>query len=207
MDVALIEHTQYDVDGDEGRQNQYGLIGQGGLESLRGALKRGLHAERHADIVFGLVDCPHRVPQRRVGGEIEGEGNHRKLALVVDGDGDGDVFGVAEGAERDLAGGREDPGGSDGSAAECGAGRSGRCGGRGGGGGALPGSGGGNGRRAAGNHTGRRARRPGAGGVVEFARFDRILLEGGFDFQHDVVLVEREATTSFQQNPIDLRNL
>src|ERR1017187_7215916 len=110
MDVALIEHTQYDVDGDEGRQNQYGLIGQGGLESLRGALKRGLHAERHADIVFGLVDCPHRVPQRRVGGEIEGEGNHRKLALVVDGDGDGDVFGVAEGAERDLAGGGEDPG-------------------------------------------------------------------------------------------------
>src|ERR1017187_7215915 len=46
---------------------------------------------------------------------------------------------------------------------EDGAGRSGRWGGRGGRGGVFPGSGGGNGRRAAGNHTGRRARRSGAG--------------------------------------------
>jgi hypothetical protein len=35
MDVALVQHAQHDVHGDDGRQNQDRLVGQRGLEGLR----------------------------------------------------------------------------------------------------------------------------------------------------------------------------
>ena len=57
VDEALVEHAEDDVDGDERGQDQQGLVGERGLEGLRGALEaaRGWTAGS-ADLALGALD-------------------------------------------------------------------------------------------------------------------------------------------------------
>ena len=84
MDVALIEHSQHDVNGDDGRQNQPGLAGQRLLKGGRGSLEAGLDAFRHVHLVLRLVDHLGGLAQGNAGGQIEGQGHRGELAQVID---------------------------------------------------------------------------------------------------------------------------
>ena len=61
-----------------------------------------LNAGRHADLLLDLVHRVDGLAQRRVRSQIEGERHHRKLALVVHGDGGGRGLPMGESAERHL---------------------------------------------------------------------------------------------------------
>ena len=56
MNVALIEHAQHDVDGDERGKDEDGLVGERGFKCLGGALEAGIHSIGHAEVGFHLVD-------------------------------------------------------------------------------------------------------------------------------------------------------
>src|SRR3989442_1325800 len=86
VDVALVEHTQHDVDGDEGGEDQDGLVGERGLEGLRGALEARVHRQREPDLALGGPDRGDGVAQRRVRRQVEGERDRGELPLVVDGE-------------------------------------------------------------------------------------------------------------------------
>ena len=51
MNVALVQHAQHDVHRHQRGQNQDRLVGQDGLESLRGSLEARMDAGRQADIL------------------------------------------------------------------------------------------------------------------------------------------------------------
>ena len=58
MDVALVEHAEHDVDGDQRGQDQDRLVGQAVAELLRRSLEAGVQAPRHADLVGRLRGWP-----------------------------------------------------------------------------------------------------------------------------------------------------
>src|SRR5208282_794019 len=64
-----------------------------------GALKRALYAERHANFLLGLVDGFGRFTKRSVGRQVERDGDHGELSLVIDGQGAALHFKPSEGAE------------------------------------------------------------------------------------------------------------
>src|SRR5580698_6679258 len=83
MDVTLVENAEHDVNGDERGQNQDWLVAQRSLERSSGALKRGLHAERHSDFLLSFINCFGGFAQRSVGSEIERDGDDGELSLVI----------------------------------------------------------------------------------------------------------------------------
>ena len=54
--VALVEHAEHDVDGEQRRQDQHRLVGQRLLEHLGGALETAVHVDGHGDVRLGLLD-------------------------------------------------------------------------------------------------------------------------------------------------------
>ena len=84
MDVALVEDTQHDVDGHQGRKNQIGLARQRILKGGRSSLKAGVDAGRQIDIVLGLIDGLRGLPEGNARGQVERNGHNRELALVID---------------------------------------------------------------------------------------------------------------------------
>ena len=56
VDVALVEHAQHDVDGDQRGQDQQRLVGERGLEGLRRALEAGADAGGQPDLALGGGD-------------------------------------------------------------------------------------------------------------------------------------------------------
>ena len=70
VNVALIEHSQHDVDRDECRQNQQRFVAQRGLECLGRALERGIDAQRQAEFFLGLFDRLHGLAQRCPGAKL-----------------------------------------------------------------------------------------------------------------------------------------
>ena len=84
MDVALVQHAQHDVHGDDRRQDQQQRVVERGLERERRALEARLHAGRQADLPFRGANRIHRVAQRGAGREIERNGRRRKLAEMID---------------------------------------------------------------------------------------------------------------------------
>ena len=66
VDVALIEAPPA-IDRHQGRQNEQRLVRQGGLEGFRRALKARFNARRQAELLSGLVDDAHRLPQETPG--------------------------------------------------------------------------------------------------------------------------------------------
>ena len=83
MNVALVQNAENDVDGHESRKNQQRLIGQGPEEGSRGALKRGLDARRHVQILLHAIDGVDRIAQSGAGRQVKRNSDHGKLALVV----------------------------------------------------------------------------------------------------------------------------
>ena len=80
-----------------------GCVRQGGLERFRRALKARLDARRHAQFLPGLVDGAHRLSQGDAGREIERDGDHRELPLVIDGQRRRGRLETRQGAERHLS--------------------------------------------------------------------------------------------------------
>ena len=52
VDVALVEHAEHDVDGDERGEDEQRLVGQRGLKCGRRSLEAGVDAGRHADALL-----------------------------------------------------------------------------------------------------------------------------------------------------------
>ena len=71
MDIALIEHAENDVDGDQRRTNQHRLAAQRTLECLCIALKGAYDGARHADLARGFPDCIDRLAERDARGKAE----------------------------------------------------------------------------------------------------------------------------------------
>src|SRR5207245_684109 len=89
----------HDVDGDQGGQDEQGLVGQRGLESLGGALEVGADRGGQAQVASGHFDGLDGLTQGDAGGEVEGEGDGGELALVIDGQGGGGGGKVGERAQ------------------------------------------------------------------------------------------------------------
>src|SRR6266849_1240081 len=105
VDVALVEDAEDDVHGDEGGEDEEGLVREGGLEGLGGALEAGVDGGGQPDLALGGLDGADGMAGGDAGGEVEGEGDSGELALVVDGEGGGAGLDVTEGGERDLGAG------------------------------------------------------------------------------------------------------
>ncbi len=102
VDVALVEHAQHDVDGDQRGQDQQRLVGQRGLEGGGRALEAGIDAGRHLD---ALLDCVHRldrIAQRLARREVEADHRGRELALVPDGQLRAGLLPMGQHAQRNL---------------------------------------------------------------------------------------------------------
>ena len=84
VDVALVEHAEHDVHGDDRGEDQQQLVGERRAEGERRALEVGLHAGRQAELRLRRLDRLHRVAERRAGREVERDRRRRKLADVVD---------------------------------------------------------------------------------------------------------------------------
>ena len=51
MDVALVEHAEHDVDGDERGEDEERLVGERGFKGRGCALEAGVDAGRHVEVV------------------------------------------------------------------------------------------------------------------------------------------------------------
>ena len=83
MDVALVEHPENDVHGQQRRQDQKRRGLERGLEGLRRALEGAEDRRGQADPGGDLLDRGHRLTEGHPGGEIEGQRDGRELALVI----------------------------------------------------------------------------------------------------------------------------
>src|ERR1700674_2673328 len=102
MNVAFVKHAQHDVYRDQRRQNQPGLVRQGGLERLGSSLKSWTNIGRNSQLQDRGVDIFHRVAQGYSLSQVERYRNRRKLPLVVYGEGRGLHLKMGERAERNL---------------------------------------------------------------------------------------------------------
>src|SRR6267378_2599368 len=82
MNVAFVENAENDVDGNQGSEDQDGLIGQRLEEGRRGALERGLDEWWHVQFYLRAVDGVDRVAEVGSWGEIERESNHRRIWMM-----------------------------------------------------------------------------------------------------------------------------
>ncbi len=89
VNEAFVQDAQHQIYGDDRGQNQQRFIGQRGFEGVRRSLERRFDAGRHVQLLGRLLDVLHRRAQRRAGRKVERNRDHRKLALVVDGERNG----------------------------------------------------------------------------------------------------------------------
>src|SRR5713226_4531967 len=104
MNVALIEHSQHDVNGDDRGQNEPGLTRKRIVKSSRGSLETGIDAARQIDFLFRLRDRRGGLAQGDAGGKIEGQVHHRKLAEVIECERCVAQLKASEGRKRNLRG-------------------------------------------------------------------------------------------------------
>ncbi len=83
---AFVQHAEHDVHGDDRRQNQPRLGFQRILKRLGGALETATHAVRHANRQLRLLQGINRLAQGMPRRQVEGQGDRRENALVVDDD-------------------------------------------------------------------------------------------------------------------------
>src|SRR5581483_7599445 len=84
VDIALIQHSQYDVDGDHGGKDEQGFGFERGLKRLGSTSERAVYIRRHRDIILRSFNRSDGVAQRAARSQRKGQGDGRKLALVVD---------------------------------------------------------------------------------------------------------------------------
>ena len=102
MNIALVQNSQHDIDRNERRQDQYGLVGERGQERRRSSLKGRLNGRRHVAFVLDFVYGVNRVAQRSLARQVERKGDHRKLTLMIHGEGNIGFLHVGEGRQRHL---------------------------------------------------------------------------------------------------------
>ena len=73
MDIALVKHTEHDVDSDQCREDQQRLVGQRSLKCGGGALEAGVDAGGHADALLHGIDGLNGVTQCFAGREVEAD--------------------------------------------------------------------------------------------------------------------------------------
>src|SRR5207248_10784882 len=83
VDETFVQHAEHDVDGEKRRQDEHRLALQRFLELLRRAGEARLQRRRHADFLLRALDGGHRLTQRSIRGEIEGQRHRGKLSLVA----------------------------------------------------------------------------------------------------------------------------
>ena len=71
MNLALIENTEHDVNGDERGKNQHRLVSERIQEGRSGAFKGGLDAGRHVELGFSLIDGLDRVTKGGPWGQVK----------------------------------------------------------------------------------------------------------------------------------------
>src|SRR5665213_1296394 len=103
VNITFIENTQNNINRNQGRQDEQGFVGERGLERGGGAFKRRHNGGRHVKILLRAIHFFNRLSERGVRRKIEGNGDARKLALVVDGQRRGLVLEMGNRAERDRA--------------------------------------------------------------------------------------------------------
>src|SRR5437016_13408678 len=105
--LGFVEDAEDDVDGDQRGEDEQRLVGERGLEDLRGALEALADAGGEAEVAGDGFDGGDGVAEGNAGCEVEGEGDDGELALVVDGQRGGGRGEVGEGGEGyGRAGGR-----------------------------------------------------------------------------------------------------
>src|SRR5690348_611841 len=102
MDIAFVQNAQNDVHGDDCRKDQDRFIREGTEEGSSSALKRGLDAGRHVQFLFCSVDGVDRFTQSSAGRQVEGNGDHGELALMVQSERGVGRVEVCKSAERHL---------------------------------------------------------------------------------------------------------
>src|SRR5260370_23177829 len=100
MNEALVKDAEDNVHGGESGKNQDWLIGERILKGLRCALKCGVNGIGHADFTASGLDVLDGRAKRSARCEIEGKGDCREDALVVDGERGVRRLVVGKGAER-----------------------------------------------------------------------------------------------------------
>ena len=83
--VALVEHAQHDVHGDNGRKKEEQRVVERSLEGERRALETRLQARGNAHVGLRGTDRLDRIAQRCPRCEVEGNGRSGKLPEVIDG--------------------------------------------------------------------------------------------------------------------------
>ncbi|OIQ67861.1 hypothetical protein GALL_505570 [mine drainage metagenome] len=84
MDIALVEHAQHDVHGDNGGDDEQQFVGQGILERRRCALQDDPCALRQPERALGLIDGRHRIAEGGAGREVERHVGGGKLPEMID---------------------------------------------------------------------------------------------------------------------------
>ena len=83
MDQALVEDPEHDIERDQRREDQPGLVVQGGLEGSRRPLEGPVDAGGHSDPVEGILHRGGRIRKGHIRRKVERNGRGRELALVV----------------------------------------------------------------------------------------------------------------------------
>src|SRR5438552_3378590 len=102
MDVAFIENTKHDVDGDNSGQDQHRFRRERILKNLRCSLETAPDRVWHMNIAGGLLNDLCRLQERSVGIQIERECDRRELALMIYRSRSIGGLNVCDGAERNL---------------------------------------------------------------------------------------------------------
>src|SRR5689334_1435422 len=100
VDVALIEHSQNDVNGNKSSQHQIRLIGKRTAENCGSTLKARMHAGRYPNLGFGSFDRLGCCSQRSARSKIEGNCRYRELPLMIDRYWSRGSFNAGKGAKR-----------------------------------------------------------------------------------------------------------
>src|SRR5271157_6311419 len=102
MNVAFVKHAKYDVDGNDGGQDQHRFRRERILEDLSRSLEAASNRVRHIDVLGCFLDYLCRLLERSTGVQVKRECDRGKLALVIYRGRSIGGFKVCNGAERNL---------------------------------------------------------------------------------------------------------
>ena len=102
VNEALVQDAEYDVDGNERREDENWLIGKRVLECSGCSLEFSLNAGRQFRVGLGLINGFDSVAERDTGREVEREGHDGKLTLMIQRERRAIGFDASKCSERNL---------------------------------------------------------------------------------------------------------
>src|SRR5260370_40425712 len=100
MDIALVEHAEHDIDGEQCRSNQQGLMCERLLKRPGRPLESAVDRSRHAKPGHPVVDRRRRFAERYARREIERDRRGGEQIVVIDRNRPMACAKTAEGGER-----------------------------------------------------------------------------------------------------------